>query len=67
MKRLLPPSRTAPITDATYFERVMRVHLNIIDEAPGTRSKSSVAWQAVGYATVIFLLLAVFGIFGDLA
>ena len=65
MKRLLPPSRTRPVADATYFDRVMRLHFLKVNPAPREK-RSNFAGQAIGYASVIFLLLVALSIFGDI-
>ena len=66
-RRMLPPSRTKPMADATYFDRVMRLHFIRVNPAPPPRRRRlSLAWEATGYAAVIFLLLVALGVFGDL-
>lgn len=63
-KRMLPPSRTQPIEDATYFERVMRLHFRSANDTRRSRAKSY--WNAVIYGVVMLFLLFLFGVFGDL-
>ena len=65
MKRMLPPSRTKPMADATYFDRVMRLHFLKVNPAPRKRRLSLVG-EAAGYAAVLFLLLVALSIFGDI-
>ena len=67
-RRLLPPSRTEPMDPkASYFERLMRVHL-IHDERPSRRipSRAKSYWDATVYGAAIMLLLVLLGIFGDI-
>jgi hypothetical protein len=55
------------MADATYFDRVMRLHFIRVNPAPPPRRRRlSLAWEATGYAAVIFLLLVALGVFGDL-
>lgn len=63
MSRLLPPPRIKAAQTGNLLERCMNVHL------VGGGEKPSVAWsiagQVIGYASVIFLLLVAFSVFGN--
>lgn len=61
-RRMMPPTKIKPIQAGNLLERCMNVHL--------VSGEPSVAWaiagQAIGYASVIFLLLVALSIFGDI-
>ena len=63
MRRMMPPTKIKPMAEASYFDRVMRLHFLSVN-TEGTRS--NFAGQAIGYAAVIFLLLVALSIFGDI-
>jgi hypothetical protein len=62
-RRMLPPSRIAPMTDTGYFGRVIGVHFQEINAARSNRAKS--VWDAVIYGGVMLFLLVLFGVFAD--
>ena len=67
-RRMLPPSRTKPMADASYFSRVVRLHFQEVnDERPRRRipSRTKSYFDAVVYGAGI-MLLVLLGIFGDI-
>ena len=68
-RRMMPPSSTKPIADASYFDRVMMTHFREVNgERPRRRipSRTKSYWDAVVYGAGIMLLLVLLGIFGDI-
>jgi hypothetical protein len=61
---MMPPSRIAPMPDSSYFERLLHLHFDSVNDDPPSRAKSY--WDAVIYGAAMLFLLGLFGVFGDL-
>jgi hypothetical protein len=68
-RRMMPPSSTKPIADASYFDRVMMTHFREVNDGRPRRRISRRAksyWDATVYGAGIVLLLVLLGIFSDI-
>jgi len=63
MKRMLARLHIVPLQTGNLFERFMNAHLTRPDNPP---SRSNHYLDALVYVSVMVLLLAILGIFGDI-